>query len=127
MTRGAGILLEEILEAIGLLQTYTAGLTYEEFAEDVKTQDSVTRRLEIIGEAAKGIPEHLRAKYPSVPWRDITGARDVIVHEYFRIDLEMAWDMVQDDLPALEREVRRILAEEDFSDESEAESQEDKG
>jgi len=117
MTRGAGILLEEILEAIGLLQQYTAGLTFEEFAEDVKTQDSVTRRLEIIGEAAKGIPEGLRSKYPSVPWRDITGARDVLVHEYFRIDLEMAWDMVRDDLPALEKEVRRILAEEDFGDE----------
>ena len=115
--RGVGILLEEILEAIGLLQQYTAGLTYEEFAEDVKTQDSVTRRLEIIGEAAKGIPEGLRSKYPSVPWRDITGARDVLVHEYFRIDLEMAWDMVQDDLPALEKEVRRILEEEDFGDE----------
>ena len=125
--RGVSILLEEILEAIGLLHQYTAGLTYEEFAEDVKTQDSVTRRLEIIGEAAKGIPEGLRSKYPSVPWRDITGARDVLVHEYFRIDLEMAWDMVQNDLPALEREVRRILEAEDFSDESEAESQEDKG
>jgi uncharacterized protein with HEPN domain len=94
MTRGIGILLEEILEAIGLLRQYSAGLTYEEFAENVEKQDSVTRRLEIIGEAAKGIPEHLRAKYPDVPWRDITGARDVLVHEYFRIDLEMAWDMV---------------------------------
>ena len=73
MTRSIGILLEEILEAIGLLRRYTAGLTYEEFAENVEKQDSVTRRLEIIGEAAKGIPEHLRAKYPDVPWRDITG------------------------------------------------------
>lgn len=116
--RGVGILLEEILDAIGLLRQYTAGLTYQDFAEDIKTQDSVTRRLEIIGEAAKGIPEGLRSKYPSIPWRDITGARDVLVHEYFRIDLEMAWDMVQDDLPALDREVRRILEEEDFGDES---------
>ena len=116
--RGVRILLEEMLEAIGLLQQYTAGLTFEEFAGDVKTQDSVTRRLEIIGEAAKGIPEELRSKYPSVPWRDITGARDVLVHEYFRIDLEMAWDMVHDDLPTLETEVRRILEEEDFPAES---------
>jgi len=117
MTRGIKILLEEILEAIGLLQQYTAGLTYEQFAEDVEKQDSVTRRLEIIGEAAKGIPENLRSKYPSVPWRDITGARDVLVHEYFRIDLEMAWDMVHEDLPTLENEVRRILDREDFGDE----------
>lgn len=116
MSRGVRILLEEILEAIELLQRYTAGLTLESFTKDVEKQDSVTRRLEIIGEAAKGIPEDLRSKYPTVPWRDITGARDVLVHEYFRIDLEMAWDMVQEDLPDLKREVERILEQEDFEE-----------
>jgi uncharacterized protein with HEPN domain len=116
MSRGVKILLEEILEAIELLQRYTAGLTLESFAEDVEKQDSVARRLEIIGEAAKGIPEGLRSKYPAVPWRDITGARDVLVHEYFRIDLEMAWDMVHEDLPALKLEVERILKNEDFEE-----------
>jgi len=114
MSRGVKILLEEILEAIDLLQRYTAGLTLESFAKDVEKQDSVTRRLEIIGEAAKGIPEDLRSKYPTIPWRDITGARDVLVHEYFRIDLEMAWDMVHEDLPALKQEVERILENEGF-------------
>lgn len=114
MSRSVQILLEEILEAINLLRRYTAGLTYEAFAEDIEKQDSVTRRLEIIGEAAKGIPEALRSRYPTVPWRDITGARDVLVHEYFRIDLEMAWNMVHEDLPTLEQEVRRILEVEDF-------------
>lgn len=116
MSRGVKILLEEILEAIELLQRYTAGLSLESFTENVEKQDSVIRRLEIIGEAAKGIPEDLRAKYTSVPWRDITGARDVLIHEYFRIDLEMAWDMVHEDLPTLELEVRRILADEDFEE-----------
>lgn len=116
MSRGVKILLEEILEAIDLLQRYTAGLTLGLFTEDVEKQDSVTRRLEIIGEAAKGIPEDLRSKYPTVPWRDITGARDVLVHEYFRIDLEMAWDMVHEDLPALKQEVERILENEDFEE-----------
>ena len=111
MTRGVEILLGEILEAIDLLRRYTDGLDYEEFAGNVEKQDSVIRRLEIIGEAVKGIPDDLRAKHPSVPWRDIAGARDVLIHEYFRVDLEMAWDMIYEDLPLLETEVRRMIGE----------------
>ena len=111
MTRDIDILLGEILEAIELLQRYTEGLSYEEFIDDVEKQDSVVRRLEIIGEAVKGIPDHLRAGHPAVPWRDIAGARDILIHEYFRVDLEMAWDMVKKDLPLLEAEVKSILQE----------------
>ncbi len=77
----------------------------------------MVRRLEIIGEAVKGIPEDLRAKYPDVPWRDIAGARDIMIHEYFRVDLELAWEMVQDDLPTLAAEVRKILRDEDLQNE----------
>ncbi|MCA1789560.1 MAG: DUF86 domain-containing protein [Thioalkalivibrio sp.] len=101
----------EILEAIALLRRYTDGLDYDEFAGNVEKQDAVIRRLEIIGEAVKGIPDDMRAEYPDVPWRDIAGARDVLIHEYFRVDLEMAWEMVQQDLPLLEVEVRRMLLE----------------
>jgi len=109
VNRGVDILLGEILEAIELLRQYTTGQSFDEFAANVEKQDSVIRRLEIIGEAVKGIPDELRAKHPSVPWRDIAGARDVLVHEYFRVDLAMAWDMVHKDLPVLEAEVRRML------------------
>ena len=111
MSRGVDILLGEILEAIDLLRQYTDGLDYDEFAGNIEKQDSVIRRLEIIGEAVRGIPDHLRAKHPNVPWRDIAGARDILIHEYFRVDLEMAWDMVHEDLPLLETEVRRMLGE----------------
>ncbi len=117
MSRGVDILLGEILEAVHLLQRYTEGLSYDAFAEDVEKQDAVVRRLEIIGEAVKGLPESLRAKYPDVPWRDIAGARDIMIHEYFRVDLELAWEMVQDDLPALAAEVSKILEDEGLRNE----------
>ena len=111
MTRAVDILLTEILEAVDLVQRYTEDLTYEDFAANIEKQDAVVRRLEIIGEAVKGIPDELRSKYPDTPWSDIAGARDIMIHQYFRVDLELAWEMVQDDLPSLAAEVRRILAE----------------
>ena len=111
MSRGLDILLGEILDAIDLLRDYTEGLDFDAFAANVEKQDSVIRRLEIIGEAVKGVPDHVRAQHSAVPWRDIAGARDILIHEYFRVDLEMAWDMVKKDLPLLESEVRSILQE----------------
>jgi len=111
MSRGIDILLREILDAITRVRDYTEGLDFDAFAASVEKQDSVIRRLEIIGEAVRGVPEDVRVKHPAVPWRDIAGARDILIHEYFRVDLEMAWDMVRKDLPLLESEVRRILEE----------------
>lgn len=111
MSRGIDILLSEILNAIALLRDYTEGLDFEAFAANIEKQDSVIRRLEIIGEAVKGVPDDVRTKHSAVPWRDIAGARDILIHEYFRVDLEMAWDMVRKDLPLLESEVRSILQE----------------
>jgi uncharacterized protein with HEPN domain len=69
------------------------------------------RRLEIIGEAVKRLPDDLKSRRPKIPWRDIAGARDVLVHEYFRVDLAMAWDMVHQDLASLETEVESLLKE----------------
>ena len=111
MSRGIEILLGEILNAIALLRGYTEGLDFDGFAASIEKQDSVIRRLEIIGQAVKGIPDAVRTRYPAIPWRDIAGARDILIHEYFRVDLVMAWDMVRKDLPVLEAEVQRILQE----------------
>jgi uncharacterized protein with HEPN domain len=111
MSRSPEILLGDILEAADLLSKYTAGMTRDDFAENVEKQDSVARRLEIVGEAGKGLPQELRDRYPKVPWRDIAGARDVLIHEYFRIDIDLAWDMVQTDIPELASQVRTILEE----------------
>ncbi|MEZ4698480.1 MAG: DUF86 domain-containing protein [Rhodothermales bacterium] len=116
MSRSAAILLGEIIGAIDRIQSYLAEMGFEAFAVDVEKQDAVFRRLEIIGEAVKGLPQDLRERYPDTPWRDIAGARDVLVHEYFRVDLELAWEMIADDLPQLKADIAEILHRERLSD-----------
>jgi len=111
VTRQARLYLEDIRESIERVQEYVAELTEQQFREDRRTQDAVVRRLEIIGEAVKHLPESLRAKHTDVPWSQISGARDILVHEYFRVDLTLTWAMVTRDLPELQRNVREILQE----------------
>ena len=69
----------------------------------------MVRRLAVIGEAVKGVPEDFRARHPAVPWRDIAGARDILIHEYFRIDLDLAWEMVRNDLPTRAQRIRAVM------------------
>ncbi len=75
------------------------------------TQDAVVRRLEIIGEAVKGLPDEVRDRHPEIPWRQVAGARDILSHEYFRVDLGLTWEMVKTNLPDLAASVRLMLAE----------------
>lgn len=82
-----------------------AGLTRESFAQDTMRIDAVVRNLEIIGEAAKMIPESIRVEYPNIEWRKIAGLRDILAHHYFEVDLDIVWDVVQNKLPELERDL----------------------
>jgi len=81
------ILIEHILECIDLIERYTENKTKKDFLESLQLQDSVIRRLEIIGEATKNIPVEIKRKYPDVPWKKVAGRRDILIHEYFGIDL----------------------------------------
>lgn len=110
MPRDYKVFLEDILEAINKIHRYTAGLSQEAFRKDEKTLDAVVRNLEVIGEAVKKLPARIRSKHPQVDWRKIAGLRDILIHEYFGIDVEIIWDILENKLPLLEREVKKIVS-----------------
>lgn len=101
--------LEDISEAISDIRSFTYEISYEDFFSDKKTVNAVIRSLEIIGEAASKIPKDIRMKYPGVPWEEITGMRNRLIHEYFGVDLDIVWQTVQDDLDQLEDAMKIIL------------------
>jgi uncharacterized protein with HEPN domain len=111
MPRDFKVYLEDMLEAVRKIRSYTAGLSRETFASDPKTIDAVVHNLEVIGEAGKKLPEEIRSSHPEVEWRKISGLRDILIHAYFRIDVEIVWDIVENKLPAFEAQVRAILEE----------------
>ncbi len=108
MKKDPEVFLEHILESIELIENYTANKTISDFIKSVQFQDSIIRRIEIIGEAVKNLPDDVKNSYPEVPWKNIAGMRDVLIHEYFGIDLELTWQVVQKDIPDLKREIIRI-------------------
>jgi uncharacterized protein with HEPN domain len=91
----------DIIEAVRKILTYTADVTLTEFLANDEKQDAVLRRILVVGEATKRLSSEFRQRYPEIPWRDIAGIRDIIVHDYNRVDPETIWDVVQNDLPGL--------------------------
>ena len=101
--------LEDALTAMDKAESFVSGMSYEQFADDDKTVFAVVRAIEIIGEAVKHIPQDFRLESTDIPWRDMAGMRDVLIHEYFGIDLETVWKTVKEDIPKLKRPVRQVL------------------
>jgi len=108
MKKESEVFIEHILESIELIENYTENKTISDFIESVQLQDSIIRRIEIIGEAVKNLPAEVKSNYPDVPWKNIAGMRDVLIHKYFGIDLELTWQVVQKDIPDLKRENLKI-------------------
>ncbi len=99
----------DILTSIQEVEDFTRGMDYEDFAGDKKTVNAVVRSLEIMGEAAKRVPETIRQRYPDVPWKRMTGMRDKLIHEYSGVDLEIVWGVVKSELPPVKPLIEQIF------------------
>lgn len=109
MKKNPKIFLQHILESISEIEKYTKDISEDEFARSTQVQDAVIRRLEIIGEAAKNISGVIKKKYDFIPWKKVTGSRDVLIHDYFEVDLESVWDTATKDVPKLKQDIKKIL------------------
>lgn len=107
--RKPDVYLQDILESIGHIQRFLEGVSEDKFYKNVEKQDAVLRRLKIIGEAVKHLPDEIREDHSDVPWRQITGMRDIIIHEYFGITLEMIWVVATEDILDLKTKVEEII------------------
>jgi uncharacterized protein with HEPN domain len=105
------IYLKHILEAIFNVEKFMEGLTKEEFFNNVEKQYAVIRRLEIIGEAVKNLSKELKTKYRDIPWKEIAGMRNKLIHEYFGVSLELVWVTIKIELPELKKQILKILKE----------------
>ena len=103
------IFLKHILESIDAIENYAAGQTFNSFLNSLKDQDAVIRRLEIIGEAVKNLGEDFKKTHSEIPWSKIAGLRNILIHEYFIVDIRAVWDTIQDDLPLLKKQIKDVL------------------
>lgn len=105
------VFLRHMLDAAERIENYTDDITKGEFKEDDLLQDGVIRQFEILGEASKRVPDDVKEEHPEVPWSDIAGMRDKLIHGYFSVDIDVVWKTVRKDLPPLRAELESIVDE----------------
>ena len=111
MKREYHLYVQDILDAIEKIEEFVGPSTYDKFIDDDKTRSAVVRKLEIIGEASKCVPESIRHKHKAVPWKEMARMRDKISHDYFGVDYEIVWKVLKEKLPHLKPQIRNIITE----------------
>ena len=106
--------LIDIKKATTKILTYSENLDFEQFIKDFKTQDAIVRNIEIIGEAVKNLSEDFRYLNPNVPWKNIAGMRDKLIHHYFGVNIDIVWDVVKIELPKLQKQIEEILKQDNL-------------
>jgi len=101
--------LSDILKAFEAIESFVEDQSFEDFKKDDKTSSAVIRKFEIIGEAAKQVPENVKQKYPSVPWKEMAGMRDKLIHFYFGVNYELLWQTIKNRIPEIKPVIRQII------------------
>ncbi len=107
--RSISLYLADMLEAVDRVCDYTSKLTYSSFSGNEMVADAVLRNLEVLGEAARHVPQTTRNKYPGIPWTSLVGLRNIVIHQYHGVDLENIWQIARKDLPPLRNILRAAL------------------
>jgi uncharacterized protein with HEPN domain len=107
--RDISLYLQDILDVMLAVERFVEGMSFDEFKTDDKTSSAVIRKFEIIGEAAKQVPEEIRNKYPLIPWKEMAGMRDRLIHFYFGIKYELVWHTIKDVIPQVKPAIQDIL------------------
>ncbi|GGH01336.1 DUF86 domain-containing protein [Parapedobacter pyrenivorans] len=109
MEKSPSVYLHHILTCISRIRAYTEQIDEQAFLKDFLIQDAVIRNFEVIGEAVKKVNPTIRKRYPEIPWKNIAGMRDKLIHDYMGVDVRAVWGVVEDVLPDFERQVKRII------------------
>ena len=109
MEKDDTVYLLHILDAINTIEGYLQGVDEEKFKATRLLQDGAIRQIEIVGEAVRHVSKDIRKTYTEIPWQDIAGMRDKLIHHYFGVDIEKVWDTAQEDLPVLKEQITGIL------------------
>ncbi len=105
------VFLRHVLQSIEAIEKYLKGRSFEDFEGDIALQDSVMRRMEIIGEAVKNLPEGFKKNYSWVEWKNAASMRDVLIHQYFGVDIKVVWDTAHISIPKLKKDILKVLKE----------------
>lgn len=112
MKKDNKIYLGHILECVKAIESYTKNVSKEEFQKHLEKQDAIIRRLEIIGEAVKNLSPELKKKNPDIPWQDIAGMRDVLIHHYFCLNFDLVWKTSKEILPEFKKQIIKLISKE---------------
>jgi len=112
MSRNYALYIKDIITCINQIEEFVCGMSYQEFVSDDKTCSAVIRKLEIIGEASKCLPDSITSKYNDIPWKDMARMRDKIIHFYFGVDTEIVWNVIKNRLPEIKKLMYKIYEQE---------------